>query len=238
MTTSGSTNFNVDRDQIIKGALRLIGAIAQGENPTTDQVTEASEALNLMVKAWEADGMPLWGLSEYALSVTSGQTGYQIGLGYEVNIPKPLKIIQAFNRNTTTNIDIPMRVVTKQEYNMLGNKTTTGLPIQLYYDPQRDYGKVYLFPTPDSIAEAQNKIHIIYQRPFEDFDTSTDNPDFPQEWLEALKYGLAQRLAPEYGVPLDQRQALAQEAMAVKAIALSFGTEEGSMFFQQDKRYW
>ena len=37
--TSGSTDFSVTRDDIIKRALRLVGALAQGETPTTDQVT-------------------------------------------------------------------------------------------------------------------------------------------------------------------------------------------------------
>jgi hypothetical protein len=78
MSTSGSTVFNVTRDQLIAGALRLIGAVGQGETPTANQVTEAAEALNIMVKAWEADGMPLWGLAEYNMTLTA--TGnYQVG---------------------------------------------------------------------------------------------------------------------------------------------------------------
>ena len=37
-----------------------------------------------------------------------------------------------------------------------------------------------------------------YKR-LQDFNISSDNPDFPVEWSEALIYGLAARLAPEYG---------------------------------------
>ncbi len=37
MATSGSTNFSTSRDNLIKGALRLVGGIGQGETPTTDQ---------------------------------------------------------------------------------------------------------------------------------------------------------------------------------------------------------
>ena len=51
MATSGSTDYSQTRDDIIKRALRLIGALAQGESPTTDQVTEAAVALNGLVKA-------------------------------------------------------------------------------------------------------------------------------------------------------------------------------------------
>jgi len=238
MATSGSTSYNITRDGIIKGALRLIGAIAQGELPTTDQTTEAAEALNLMVKAWEADGMPLWGIEEYDMTLVSGQREYTIGSGQTVNIPKPLKVLQVWNTNIAGEIDTPMRILTKQEYNILGNKTSQGIPIQAYYDPQREYGVLSLFPVPDSNAASGYHVSFVYQRPFEDFVNATDNPDFPQEWLEALKYGLAVRLAPEYGLPIEQRQLLNKEAQEVKQIALNFGLEEGSLYFQRDFRSW
>lgn len=238
MTTSGVTTFNVTRDQLITGALRMIGVIAQGETPSSTQVSEAAEALNMMVKAYEADGMPLWGLTEYAVPMTAGVNSYNIGIGKTINIPKPLKVIQAWNRDTSSNVDIPMRILTRQEYNILGNKATTGNPIQIYYEPLLDYGVLHLFPTPASADVSNHRIYIVYQRPFQDFVNTGDTPDFPQEWLEALKYGLAARLAPEYGVPLEQRQFLNREAGDLKLVALGFGTEEGSIYFQADKRGW
>lgn len=235
MSTSGVSTYNITRDGLIAGALRLVGAVAQGETPTATQVTEAAEALNLMVKAWEADGMPLWGLEEYDMTLTA--TGvYRIGSGQTIDIPKPLRVIQAWN--TTGNIDTPMRILTKSEYNMLGNKQSVGTPIQCYYDPQLNYGDLHLFPIPDATVATNYTVSFIYQRPFEDFVTSTDNPDFPQEWLEALKYGLAVRLAPEYGLPIEQRQALRAEAKEIKDVALGMGTEEGSLYFTRDFRSW
>lgn len=235
MTTSGSTVFNITRDQLIAGALRMVGAVAQGESPTATQISEAAEALNMMVKAWEVDGMPLWGLTEYVMTL-SATNKYTLGIGKTIAIPKPLKVIQAWIRETSSNIDIPIRIISKHEYNTLGNKSVTGTPVQLYYNPQLDYGDLYVFPTPDSTVASAYKVHIVYQRPFEDFVATGDNPDFPQEWLDALKYGLAARLAPEYGVPLDQRNILNKEAKEKKDEALSFGTEEGSIFFQVDRR--
>jgi hypothetical protein len=236
MSTSGSTVFNITRDQLIAGALRMVGAVAQGQSPTATQISEAAEALNMMVKAWEVDGMPLWGLTEYAVTLTASTNKYPIGIGKTINIPKPLKVIQAWTRETASGVDVPMRIVSKQEYNMLGNKTSSGTPIQIYYNPQLAFGDLYTFPTPDATVASAYKIHIVYQRPFEDFVATGDNPDFPQEWLDALKYGLAARLAPEYGVPLDQRNILNKEAKERKDEALSFGTEEGSLFFQVDRR--
>lgn len=238
MATSGTTVFSVTRDDIIKRALRLIGVVAQGEVPTTDQTTEAAFALNGLVKAWESDGMPLWALRTTPITLTNGNNSYVIGIGSVVNTAKPLKVIQAWNRDNTSKVDIPMRIITKDEYNLLGNKTSSGNPIQLYYDPQLTTGTLYVFPTPTSTEATNNTVYIVYQRPFEDFNASTDAPDFPQEWYDAVTYGLATRLAPEYGVPAQDRKMLYQEMQQIKQEALNFGLEEGSLFFQVDRRSW
>lgn len=238
MSTSNSTNFSTDRNTLIAGALRLAGAISQGETPNATLISESSEALNMLVKALQADGMPLWAIKESTIPLTLSTATYRIGLSQTVNIPKPLKIIQAFLRNTSSDIDIPMTQLTKYDYNLLGNKTTQGTPIQFSYDPQRTYGDLSVFPTPDSSAVTNNEIHIIYQRPFEDFDASTDEPDFPQEWYDAIKHLLADRLAPEHGLPLQERQDLTRRAEKLKLEALGFGTEEGSIHWQADMRNW
>ena len=230
MTTSNSTNFSVTRDELISGALRLAGAVSLGETPTTDQVIEAAQALNMLVKALQVDGMPLWAIKEYTMTMTASTASYAIGVGLTVNTPKPLKVIQAYLRDITTNVDVPLRIVTRDEYNRLGNKTTSGVPSQIYYEPQRDQGLLYVYPTPGTTEVTNKRIVLVYQRPFEDFDSSTDTPDFPQEWYEAIKYGLAIRLAGEYGLPLEDRRQLLQEYILIKTDALGFGTEEGSLF--------
>ena len=233
-----STTFSITRDELISGALRKLGALSQGQLPSSIQYQEAAQALNLLVKSWETIGMPLWALRTTAIPLTLNQNTYDIGIGKTINTDKPLKIIQAWNRDLTSNIDIPMRLITKQEYNILGNKTSSGNPIQIYYEPLKDYGTIHLFPTPSSSFITNNEVYIVYQRPFEDFNSSTDVPDFPQEWYEAILYGLAVRLAPEYGIPIDQRQVLGREASAILDAASSFGTEEGSLYLQADYRRW
>lgn len=236
MATSGSTNLSTTRDELIQRALRMIGVTAQGDTPSATQTSEAAIALEHMVKNWMADGMPLWGLSKTSFSLVASTASYSVGVSQTINIGKPLRIIQAFLRNTSSNVDTPMRLITRDEYWRLGNKTSTGLPVQLYYDPQRATGTVYLYPTPDSTAASSYQVHFVYHRPYEDFDSSTNEPDFPQEWFEALAYGLAARLAAEYGISIEERAFLWKEAEKVKAEALSNGTEEGSFYLQPEWR--
>jgi len=90
--------------------------------------------------------------------------------------------------------------------------------------------------TAATAATTGNYIRLVYQRPYEDFDASTDEPDFPQEWFDAIKFGLADRLAPEYGVPIVDRNDIKNRAMQLKLDALMAGTEEGSFNFMVDRR--
>ena len=235
MATSGSSNFATSRDGLISGALRVAGAIAQGETPSATLVSEAAEALNMLVKAMQADGMPLWALKKYSVTLTA-TASYTIGVSATVNTPKPLKIVQAFLSYTSSGIDVPINIITRQEYELLGNKASTGYPVQLFYEPLLTTGVMHVYPVPDATVAAACTLKIIYQRPFEDFDVSADEPDFPQEYYHCLKMMLADAIAPEHGLAIQDRQDLARRAKEARMEALSFGTEEGSMYIQADIR--
>lgn len=79
MTTSGTTTFNYNRDQIIRRALRLIGAIASSEVPDAQTVQDSADALNAMVKRWMANGLHLWTTVEAVMFVQIGQVQYTLG---------------------------------------------------------------------------------------------------------------------------------------------------------------
>lgn len=231
MAISNSTDFNVTRNELIAGALRICGVIAPGETPTAAMYTGGSEALNMIAKAWQSDGMPLWVIREYTLTLTNATNEYTI-------TPKLLKVIQALNRNTSTNVDIPMRIVTRDEYNRLGNKTTSGNPILIWSTPNLTTTTVKVYPVPTPVEAAGNTLLLTYQKEFSDFDSASDNPEFPSEYFDALKFALASRLSYEYGLDVQDRKQLFEQAMILKGEALSFGTEEGSLFFGVDVRKW
>ncbi len=231
MATSNSQNFSTSRNELIYGALRIVGATAQGETPTDAMVSEAAEALNMLCKAWMSDGMPLWVTQEITLPLVASTASYTPSV-------KMIKVLQAYNHNKTTDIDIPMRLISRDEYNRLGNKTSAGNPIQLMHIPNRTDSTIKVFPVPTSVEASANEIVITFQKPYDDFDTSTDEPEFPAEWFDALKFGLAARLAPEYGVEINDRRQLMQEAAMYKTEALNNGLENASIFLGVDVRTW
>lgn len=234
MATSGDTTWQLQRDQIIAAALRKVG-FAEGETPNSNQTNYAAEALNAIIAHLRADGMPVWAMKTFSFSTTAGTQDYNIGVGQTINTPMPMKLTQGMRVDTLGGNRVPLNIYTQYDFNLLSNFTsTTGTPVQLYYQPKSTFGTLRLWPIPDSTFASNNTIEITYQRPFEEFDTATDEPDFPSYWTRAIIYMLAYDLSPEYGVSLADRKTLQADALLYKAEALGFGTEEGSIRFMPD----
>lgn len=230
MSTSGTSVYTQNRNEVITGALRKLAVLASGATPSANQIADANAALNAMVKAFHADGMPLWKIKEYTFQTVAGTDTYTIGPSQTFNINQPLKVIQALYQVEDSQY-VPMNIYTHYDYNMLPNVNTSGTPVNFYYEPLRTTGVIYLWPIP---VDSTTNIKIVYQAPFEDMTSATDDFDFPNYWIEALIYNLAWRMCPEYGIPPTDRNILAQEAKFFKQEALSFGTEEGSMYLMPD----
>ena len=75
MALSYSFDFTLNRNALITRALRMIGAIAANQEPTAAEISDASESLNLMLKAWQADGMQLWTVTMTTFTPESGIYG-------------------------------------------------------------------------------------------------------------------------------------------------------------------
>ena len=234
MPTSGDTTWQLQRDQIIAAALRKVG-FAEGETPNTEQTNNGAEALNALITSWRADGMPVWAMKTFSFSVTANVQDYEIGVGQTINTPMPMKLTQAVRVDTVGGVRVPLNIYTDYDFKLLSNfANTTGTPVQIYYQPLSTFGKLRLWPIPDSTFASGNTIELTYQRPYEEFDNSTDEPDFPSYWTRAMIFGLAAELAPEYGLPLQDRGYLDKKAAETKELALSYGTEEGSIKFMPD----
>jgi len=81
MSTSGTQTFNMSRDDILLAALRKIGAIQSGETPNAQIITDASQALNAMVKRWAVKGLHIWTQQEGVIFLQPNQASYVIGTG-------------------------------------------------------------------------------------------------------------------------------------------------------------
>ncbi len=250
MATSGTYTDQLTNLQIISAALRKVNRLGDHETlgDTDTRYTNSLIALKLILKEFATSGMPLWAVEEATIAFSNFTTasGITIGLsGQTVTQVAPLKIVGAFRRDSVTAtdpVDTPMTVYEQDTYNTIPNKSTTGTPNFYTYYPDgagsanAATGTLKVWPLPDTYWTTNGSIVIRYQRPMQDAGTSAQNIEFPQEWHRAVVYALAYDIAPEYGLDINQRDRLMRDRDMIVAQAHSFGTEEGSFFFQPKKR--
>jgi hypothetical protein len=193
MATSGTYAFTVTRDDIINSALRLIKAQGERDIAVGARLNNCVQALNVMVKAWVMKGLPLWCVQDLPVPMVVGQAAYSIGP--VTSNPRPWRILDAYLRDATGN-DVSLSITSRYDWDTLGDKSSPGVPNQIFYDPQLNNGIVTVYNVP---SDANHTMHLVIQRQFQDFNLATDNPDFPQEAYQALKWCLAAELYPELG---------------------------------------
>ena len=173
---------------------------------------------------------------EYRFQVTGGSgSTIPAAVGDTIYVltkkaPRPLKILEAYVRQAGQVSDIPIDVVSRNEYDALSTKQSTGIPNQIHYDPQRDSGICSIWPQTD---DPRTYITLRIKAPIEDFDAGTDEVDLPQEWLLPLAMNLALLMAPSYGVPAEDFKKIALLADMYYNMVFDFEQEtETSVYFQ------
>lgn len=310
MTTSGTSTFSRNRDQLISSALRKINAFESGETPDAAAVSEASDALNAMIKHWQAAGVEIWETMEIVLfpvaeqfkyvigpsttdritgeyvetslsaaaasgastisvdSVVGIATTYTIGVlldsgslqwttvngapsgttvtlttpltgaasdenavfVYQTSNVRPIRVLDGRRYNLSSKIDVPLEEMDRGEYQDMPNKTSSGAVNSFFYDRRggrNDSAFISFWPAP---ADATEAIKLTVARPIEIFSVAADTPDFPQEWIRAIEWGLADELADEYDVPEPKRTRI--ERRAAQYLAEANWNEKELISFQ------
>jgi hypothetical protein len=219
MTVSGTTAFAMTVSEIVDDARDLLGISAEEEPLEAVDLNKGVRALNQMLRAWQADGVQTWVLTEGTFALVASDADYVFGTGGSFTTV-PMEIMDM--RITRNGTDLPMHRMGREEYFALPNKTTTGYPTCYYYDRQRNGGTLYVWPAPDATA---GTLKFTYRRQIMDAGDGTDTLDIPTEWLECVTSNLAIRLAPRY--EKQPSQVLAALAQSSYAALKSFDTSEG-----------
>ena len=140
-------------------------------------------------------------------SAASGNYVYN----YTVKAQRPLELVTAVLRDSNL-IDTPLDYMTVQTYENLPSKASSQYvsdPTAIYYEaqignsgPSASNGALYL-----DVGGAQDvtkQIHLVYLRPVQDFNAPLDNPEYPQEWYNALCWGLSKQIAPMFNAVWSQ----------------------------------
>lgn len=315
MATSGSSDFSVTRLDICKAAARKVGAIVAGESMDADAAQDFSDALNAMVKHWQATGTYIWTNTEGILFLQADQNQYSLGaastdhatetwyettlsaaeaaaqtvlsitstanitaadyigieldsgswhfttvsskdsttatvasalpsaaasgnrvISYTTKLVRPLAILSARRYNFDSDIDIPLTLLDRVDYQEQPNKLSEGPPNSLFYDRRggtNTLGRLHVWPTPGDIVDA---IKFTFARPIQDFDAATNDADLPQEWIRALIWNLAVEMAPEYELPEAKIQRLERQAERYLAEVQWWEGEGTGVQFMPDMR--
>ena len=78
MATSGSINYSVDRDEIITEALEQLGVLAEGQSPSSDQLTSMARTLNMLVKFLQAREFNLFALQKVYVYLEKNKNSYSL----------------------------------------------------------------------------------------------------------------------------------------------------------------
>lgn len=207
MPTGGTYAFAMSRDAVIAAALRKIGRFPAGETIPAIDITTCAEALNVMCKRMAIQGLPLWCVREYTIPLIAGQATYDLSAA--TTMQRPLRILDAFIRQTASGNDVTIELESRYDYDGLGMKSSRGVPNQGFYDPQLGACTITLYNVPQ---DSSQELHVIVQRQIQDVNLASENLDFPQEAYGMLIWNLAGDIALEYSVPTDVRQEIALRA--------------------------
>lgn len=119
---------------------------------------------------------------------------------YTTKLNRPITILQCTLLDTA-GAETPLEPLTMPAYEVLPQKNTAGTPCSFYYEGQLGNGVLYTDTNPTDVTDV---LRLVYLSNVEDFDNSTDTPDYPQEYNLALVMETAKYLAPVYGRKFDQ----------------------------------
>lgn len=159
---------------------------------------------------------------------TAATTGNRVYC-YQTKAPRALRITHAVAREVSSNVDVPVRIVTSHEWLDYTNKTSeANYPLVISYLPLLDNGSMRIWPRWSS---GDYILILQYHRPLEDFDASGDTPDFPQEYFLPLVYELSCVFGPQYGKTIPELAWLRKEADTLLEKVSKNDYEEGSIYF-------
>ena len=146
---------------------------------------------------------------------------------YTTKAFRPRAIFSPYRRDSS-DIDNLLTVIGEDDYRMLTDKDSDGVPNSVYYRASLDSGTLFVWPTGDGNTD---KISFIAHYYPDDFDTASDNAQFPVQWHSALIWGLAAELAPEYGLPEREQMKTFKIAATKRERALDSDIENASVIF-------
>ncbi len=226
MATSGNTSWELTRNQLVERSYAKLGIPGEGNSLSTSQLNDGITALNSVIALAVTDGMPLWKRVTEPLTLSTTSQVYTLS--------NAVKVEAVFLRDSD---GVQYEIKNKSLYDFLNlPRSNTGIPVHWTFQPSIQGGTLSLWPLVSDATTASTKtVQVVYQKEFDSFTAAEETPDFPAYWTAALIYKTAVMLAPEVGLPLQDRMDLKQQAKEYWDAASNYGDEDGSFFIQPER---
>jgi hypothetical protein len=128
MTTSSTTAFNLDLNDLIEEAFERCGL----ELRTGYDFKTARRSLNLLTVEWANRGINLWTVEQGQITMNTGQATYALPNDTIDLLDQTIRQ----NNGTQNQIDINISRISEPTYMTIPNKLTQGRPIQVWINRQ------------------------------------------------------------------------------------------------------
>jgi hypothetical protein len=128
MSTTGTTAFNLDVNDLIEEAFERCGR----ELRTGYDFRTARRSLNLLTIEWANRGINLWTVEQGVIPMVTGQAMYP----YPADTIDMMDMVIRQNNGTSNQMDINISRIAEPTYMSLPNKLAQGRPIQVYINRQ------------------------------------------------------------------------------------------------------
>ena len=182
----------------ITGAMRLLGMLAEGEEPSAAASQDGLLAMNQMLDSWSTERLAVFSTQDQmftwppnTISRTLGPTGDFVG-----NRPVLLDDSTYF-RDPSNGISFGIKILNQQQYNGIAVKTVTSTyPQVIWVNMNMPNIDMYIYPVPTKALEW----HFISVTELAEPATLSTVLVVPPGYLRAFRYCLACEMAPEFGV--------------------------------------
>jgi len=213
---------------MILSALRKLGLKAPGDTLTSAEETAHLGDINAFMDSLGIERLMVPYITEDSLSLTSSDGVYTIGPGADFNTVRPLRIEQAWIRDSD-DADTPVEVFNDKAYNSIPLKTVDGsYPSYLYYDSGFQYrgqgltgagvgwGTIKLYPEPGSGLT----LYITSLKPLQQFGTLDVPIQLPPGYQRFIEHNLALELAGDMPIPAVVVDIAKKSKAAIKSFNL------------------
>jgi hypothetical protein len=209
MTTSGTTAFNLNLNELIEEAFERCGA----ELRTGYDLRTARRSLNLLTIEWANRGINLWTIEQGQIAMVQGQIVYDLPVD---TIDLLDHVIRTQTGQGQTDINITR--ISVDTYSTIPNKNAQGRPIQVWINRQSGatepvsgvaYPQINVWPAP----EQSNYYTFVYWRlrRIQDAGTGVTTQDIPFRFIPCMVAGLAFHLSKKIPGALERTQMLKAE---------------------------